>query len=83
MSLPHLFKTFMPINRNTATVLPGIVCADGFAHINRFWNLLGIEGIPHVAPTRTQQTSNFSLNTTLSSRFICSKWQVPRTYTIS
>jgi hypothetical protein len=27
----------------TATVLPCIVCADGFAHINRLWQLLGIE----------------------------------------
>lgn len=47
MSLSYLFKKRLPINRKevyyTATVLPCIVCADGFAHIHRFWKLLGLE----------------------------------------
>jgi hypothetical protein len=47
MSLYSLFKDRLPINRKevyyTATVLPCIVCADGFAHIHRLWQLLGIE----------------------------------------
>ena len=51
MSLSSLFKECLPINRKevyyTATVLPCIVCADGFAHIHRFWQLLGIE-VPQV-----------------------------------
>jgi hypothetical protein len=42
MSLASLFEECLPINRKevyyTATVLPRIVCADGFAHINRLGN---------------------------------------------
>ncbi len=55
MSLSSLFQSCLPINRKevyyTATVLPCIVCADGFAHIHRFWELLGIQGIPQVDVT--------------------------------
>jgi hypothetical protein len=47
MSLSSLFKECLPINRKevyyTATVLPAIVCAEGFAHIHRLWELLGID----------------------------------------
>ncbi len=46
MSLQKLFKERLPINRKevyyTSTVLPCIVCADGFAHIERLWELFGI-----------------------------------------
>jgi hypothetical protein len=58
MSLNALFQTHLPINRKevyyTATVLPCIVCADGFTHIHRFWKLLGID-VQHIeaAPDRT------------------------------
>jgi hypothetical protein len=54
MTLSSLFKERLPINRKevyyTATVLPCIVCADGFAHIHRLWQLLGIEA-PQVNAT--------------------------------
>ncbi|CAK0761898.1 putative Restriction endonuclease [Azospirillaceae bacterium] len=49
MKVDELFEKFVPINRKeayyTATVLPGIVCRDNFAHFGRFLQLLGIEGV--------------------------------------
>lgn len=62
MSLSSLFKERLPINRKevyyTATVLPCIVCADGFAHIHRLWQLLGIEA-PHVNTTTESANIQF------------------------
>ncbi len=44
-STAQLLQTRLPLNRKevyfTATVLPGIVCADDFAHFDRFLRLLG------------------------------------------
>jgi hypothetical protein len=48
--LAQLFNTRLPLNRKeaffTATVLPAIICADSFAHFDRFLNLLGLRDIP-------------------------------------
>jgi len=45
-SIAQLLETRLPLNRRevyfSATVLPGIVCADGFAHFDRFLKLLGV-----------------------------------------
>ncbi len=48
--LRRLFENRLPLNRKevffTATVLPAIICADGFAHFHRFLDLLGLRDIP-------------------------------------
>lgn len=45
-----MFENRLPLNRKevffTATVLPAIICADGFAHFHRFLDLLGLRNIP-------------------------------------
>ncbi len=48
-ALADFFERKLPLNRKevyyTATVLPGIICADGFKHFDRFLKLLGLEGV--------------------------------------
>jgi hypothetical protein len=48
-ALADFFEKKLPLNRKevyyTATVLPGIICADGFKHFDRFLNLLGLENV--------------------------------------
>jgi hypothetical protein len=45
-SIAQLLETRLPLNRKevyfSATVLPGIICADDFAHFDRFLKLVGV-----------------------------------------
>jgi hypothetical protein len=59
----------LPLNRKevyfTATVLPGIICADNFIHFGKFLDLLGIKGLGAIDATKIQFFTEYSFASTI------------------
>jgi hypothetical protein len=67
VSIAHLADSGLPFNRKerffTGTVLPMLVCTDGFAHFGRLTELVGLGRIdvdPHPDSTNVQFFTEYS-----------------------